>query len=49
MIPLAFTDSQWEAVQNASLSPSRRSAFVAALGHMFHGRSAIGDGELHPP
>jgi hypothetical protein len=49
MMPLAFTDSQWEAVQNASrpLSPFQRSAFVAALGHMFYGRAEIGDRELH--
>jgi hypothetical protein len=47
-MPLAFTDSQLDAIFNAGrpLQPQEQQAFLAALGAMFQGRSEIGDGEL---
>ena len=47
-MPLALTGTQMTAVLNAArpLSPSQRSAFLAALAIQFSGRSEVGDGEL---
>jgi hypothetical protein len=49
MTALGFTDQQMAKIEASAMPLDRfiRSAFIAAVGEYFHGRSEIGDGELH--
>jgi hypothetical protein len=46
---VGFTDAQMAMIEDACRPLDRfiRSAFVAALGNLFSGKSEVGDGELH--
>jgi hypothetical protein len=49
MTALGFTDSQMAKIEATAMPLDRfvRAAFIASVGEYFHGRSEVGDGELH--